>query len=203
MKKKIVVFDFDKTLTYNDTLIGFFTIVNKNDFLFILRLIIYLFYMVLTKIKFISNDTLKSIGVSLFLKGRDIEGIRKKAREYSKKIHFNNLYKRYDFNNLNDKIIIISASFQDYLLPLFPKNVEVIGSKLKIDNGKVVSLKSNCYSEKKVDALKEIGITEIDVLYTDSLSDLPLANISSSITVVSGNNCEKCITIDEFKNCFK
>ena len=203
MRKKIVVFDFDKTLTYRDTLIGFFIIVGKNDFFFILKLFIYLFYMVLTKIKFISNDMLKTKGVSLFLKGRDVQTIKQKAIEYSEKILFNELFFSYDFNKSNDKIIIISASLQDYLLPLFPESVEVIGSKLKIEKGKVIALGSNCYSERKVDVLKDIGILEIDILYTDSLSDLPLANISSSITVVSGNNYKKCINIGEFKNCFK
>ena len=159
--------------------------------------------MVLTKMKYISNDALKTKGVSLFLKGRDVRAIKQKAIEYSEKILFNKLYFNYDFNNSNDKILIVSASFQDYILPLFPKNIEVLGSKLKINKGKVIALDYNCYSDRKVDILNDIGIYEIDVLYTDSISDLPLANISSCIIFVLENNYKKCINIDEFKNCFK
>jgi len=203
MRKKIIVFDFDKTLTYKDTLIGYYIFVSNKNFLFIFKMLIYLFYMVLAKLKFVSNDKLKMKGVNLFLKGQNIIKIKQKSIEYSEKIILNKLYFNYDFNNLNERILIVSASFQDYIYPLFPKNVEIIGSKLNIKDNKVIHLDLNCYSERKVETLKNKGIVEIDVLYTDSISDLPLANISSSSNVVLGDNYKKCININEFKNCFK
>jgi len=125
--------------------------------------------------------------------------IKNKSIDYSKKILLNKLYFNYNFNNLNEQILIVSASFHNYIYPLFPKNVKVIGSELGINKKKIVQLDSNCYSEKKVELLKNIGIEKIDVLYTDSISDLPLAKISSSIIIVSGNNYTKCSSYYEFQ----
>ena len=199
MKKKIIVFDFDKTLTYKDTMIGYYIFVSNKGFLFAFKMFIYLFYMILAKIKYISNDKLKIKGVNLFLKDKDMTEIKNKSIDYSKKILLNKLYFNYNFNNLNEQILIVSASFHNYIYPLFPKNVKVIGSELGINKKKIVQLDSNCYSEKKVELLKNIGIEKIDVLYTDSISDLPLAKISSSIIIVSGNNYTKCSSYYEFQ----
>jgi phosphoserine phosphatase len=199
MKKKIIVFDFDKTLTYKDTLIGYYIFVSNKGLIFIFKMFIYLFYMILAKIKYISNEKLKIKGVNLFLKGKDMTELKKKSIDYSKKILLNKLYFNYNFNNLNEKILIVTASFHDYIYPLFPKNVKVIGSELKINKKQIIQLDSNCYSEKKVELLKDIGIEEIDILYTDSISDLPLAKISSSIIIVSGNNYIKCSSYYEFQ----
>ena len=199
MKKKIIVFDFDKTLTYKDTLIGFYIFVSNKNFLFILKMLIYLFYMILAKVKFVSNDKLKNKGVHLFLKGKDIIKLKQKSVEYSENILLNKIYVNYDFNNLNEKIIIVSASFQDYIYPLFPQNVKVIGSKLKIKDNKVIHLDFNCYSERKVEILMKKGLLEIDVLYTDSISDLPLANISKKIILVKKDMKKIFFSIEKFK----
>jgi hypothetical protein len=199
MKKKIIVFDFDKTLTYKDTLIGYYIFVSNKNYLFIFKMFIYLFYMVLAKIKFVSNDKLKMKGVNLFLKGQNIMKLKQKSIEYSEKIILNKLYFNYDFKNLNERIIIVSASFQDYIYSLFPENVNVIGSKLKIKDNKVIHLDFNCYSERKVEILMKKGILEIDILYTDSISDLPLANISKKIILVKKDITKIFFSIEKFK----
>ena len=64
--KRIVVFDFDKTLTYKDTLLGFFTTVGRERAFFLPKLMFYLFSMVQAKTGLISNTTLKERGVALF-----------------------------------------------------------------------------------------------------------------------------------------
>jgi len=48
----IVVYDFDKTLTYKDTLFGFFLEFSKNP----LKIVSYISLMILAKFGFISND---------------------------------------------------------------------------------------------------------------------------------------------------
>ena len=74
--KKIVVYDFDKTLTYKDTLFGFFKFATKKNILYPYKLSIYVLYMILTKSNFITNSKLKDIGIKLFLTNLDINLLR-------------------------------------------------------------------------------------------------------------------------------
>lgn len=59
-----------------------------------------------------------------------------------------------------------------------------IGSDIDPKNGKINYL---CYKDKKVDCFREIyGDIKIDELYTDSMSDKPLMDISENVFMVSG-----------------
>ncbi len=202
MTEKIIVYDFDKTLTYKDTLFGFFYASIKNPLLDFPKLTIYIGSMVLAKFKVISNSLLKEIGVELFLKGKSSHDITLLSQKYARLIPFNNLYETLHVDSQND-YFIISASFEEYLYPLFSKDVHIIGSVLSYDGDKVSGLKFNCYKEKKVLALKQRGIEEIDLLYTDSYSDLALAKISKKIVIVDGDKLIEVGNIDEFKRYFK
>lgn len=201
MKKKIIVYDFDKTLTINDTLFGFFRHCSKKEFNYFLKLPIYIVTMILTKFGFLTNRELKEIGVRLFLKGLSKELIKNLAKSYKKKISFNEVYHKLFFDK-NTNYFIISASFEDYLIPLFPEEVRVIGSKLKYVKMMVNSLEFNCYKESKREILNKLGIEKIDLFYTDSYSDLALANISEKIVIIDKNRQVECNNIEEFKRYF-
>ncbi len=201
MRKKIIVYDFDKTLTYKDTLFGFFYATIKNRLFGFPKLTIYIGSMIFAKFKIISNNRLKKIGIELFLKGKSSHDISLLSQKYARLIPFNKLYERFDVDNKN-RYFIVSASFQEYLYPLFSKDVHIIGSVLSYDGDKVSGLKFNCYKEKKVLALKKIGIEEIDLLYTDSYSDVALAKISKKIVIVDGDKLIEVGNIDEFKRYF-
>lgn len=202
-KKKIIVFDFDKTLTYQDTILPFFRFIAQKNVYYPFKVGIYYFFMILNKLNLISNFTLKDIGIKLFLKGIDKEQIEKKSIEFSKKIKFNNLFKRLSFNENNYKYFVITASFEDYVKPIFPKNVKVIGSKIKYINNTPVGLLFNCYGEEKLYSLKSLNINEIDILYTDSLSDLYLAKIAKKIYIVKKDKIFLCNGVEEFIRFFK
>jgi len=192
----IVVYDFDKTLTYKDTLFGFFLEFSKNPF----KIFFYFCLMVCAKLKLISNDILKRWGVKLFLKGVSKDTIEKKAHIYAKKIKTNSLYKEID---LKDRVFIVSASFQEYLKPLFSKDVSIIASRLDYADGKVVGLLFNCYGKNKIDALQKEGIFKIDLFFTDSYSDKPLALLTKKIVIVKDDTKTMCNTLKEFENYFK
>ncbi len=201
MRDSVIVYDFDKTLTYKDTLFGFFYSSVKNPLLLFPKLTIYMGSMVLAKFKVISNTRLKEIGIRVFLKGKSSHDISLLAQKYAKVIPFNKLYERFDVDPKN-RYFIVSASFQEYLYPLFSKDVHVIGSVLSYEKDKVCGLEFNCYKEKKVLALKKIGIDQIDLLYTDSYSDVALAKISKKIVIVDGDKLIEVGNIDEFKRYF-
>ena len=203
MENKVVVFDFDKTLTFEDTVFSFFLNVAEKKFYFIFKFLFYFILMILYKFRVISNSTLKRIGVYLFLRNQSLSILTEKSLDFIKKIKFNELFKSYDFNNPSEEIYIVSASFEIYLKLIFQDSVKIIGSKLITKEGVVQSVGVNCFGEKKVELLNNENIKRIDKLYTDSLSDLPLAKISSSITIVSGDSFKKCNNYSDFKNILK
>lgn len=200
--KKIIVYDFDKTLTYKDTLLDFFKFIAKKNIYYPFKLLIYFIFMVLCKFRIVSNSRLKEIGVSLFLKGLTKEKFIEDSKKYAKVIKLNATYKKSSFDKKNE-YYIVSASFEDYIKPLFPEYVNIIASKIEYRDNLVKSLKINCYGYKKVEILKNIGIDKIDLLFTDSFSDYPLATISNKIVVVSKDKERICNSLDEFKGVFK
>lgn len=201
MKPKIIVFDFDKTLSYSDTLFGFFSSAGKKNIAHPFKIIIYLFAMLLAKFKVLSNSNLKHIGIILFLKGMNQTQLQSVAVNYSKKIKLNRLYREFDFLSSN-VIYVVSASFVNYLRPLFPENVIVLGSEIHFKNEKILGLSFNCFESKKAKILINKGVEEIDLLYTDSYNDFSLASIAKKIIIIRGDKSYECRDIDSFKHYF-
>lgn len=187
MNRPIIVFDFDKTLTYKDTLYGFYEAVSGDTPSFKVKYVLFLFIAILAKVKLISNDSLKKFGIKLFLKGKHKNKINKKGKEYASSIKLNRIYSE-DFKKIPSKNkIIVSASFEEYLKPVFPDHL-IIGSKILFDkNGRVKGLDRNLYGERKLTFLHYTGVEYIDVLYTDSYADKPLMEISKCVYLVKGN----------------
>ena len=203
IKTNIVVFDFDKTLTYNDTLFNFYCYVSKKNIHYPLRVILYIIYMILFKCKIISNDYLKLMGFNLFLRGLRAEYLDIMGKKFISKINFNNLFKSYNFNTKNKKFIVVSASYEIYLKYIFPKKIDVYGSQFKYKNGFASEFLFNCYSSNKKFILNKNGINSIETLYTDSYSDKSLATISKKIIIVDKDTITKCDNINEFNLYFK
>jgi hypothetical protein len=197
--KKIIVYDFDKTLTCEDTLFGFFRFSSDKNIWYPFKIIIYVACMVLTKFNFISNESLKLAGVHIFLRKVDSNMLRLRSNFYHKKIEFNKIFKELNFDQDID-YVVVSASFEDYLRPIFPNFVRIVGSKLDYSQVNGFFLKFNCYGENKVKALAMHNIACIDTLYTDSINDLPLAKISKRIILIRKDKKIYCNDLDDFIN---
>jgi len=185
-----IVFDFDKTLTDRDTLIGFYKIVNENNLLFKIKKTILIFFSVLYKIKIIGNDHLKKVGVALFLVGVQKSIIEDKSREYAKNIKLNNIYYEHFLNTPRENRIIASASFEIYLKEIFPSD-KIYGSQLSYENGKIKGLEKNMFGREKMEKLLESGITKINTVYTDSYSDLPIMEMAEKVFLIKNNRIKK------------
>ena len=199
--KQILVYDFDKTLTYKDTLFGFFKFAAKKDILYPGKLLIYIFYMISTKLNFSSNDTLKDVGIKMFLKNLDNSELLEKFNSYHKSIKFNKIFTNLVFKD-DVSYYVVSASLEEYLQPIFPNRITVFGSQIKYKNNKAIGLRYNCYKDQKVAILNNSNIKRIDVLYTDSYSDCALAEIANQIIIVNGDNQVICNSFNEFKRYF-
>lgn len=190
----MIVFDFDKTLTYQDTLSGFYQEVaqkgENNKLPYQLKKLLLISFAVLYKLKLISNTQLKKAGVWLFLKGLTEKELRLHAGNYAKKIKLNNVYASHFNNTTPENRLIITASFVNYVQPVFPDD-QVFGSQLKMVDGRVVGLAVNMYKAEKVNQLKKLGIQQIEAVYTDSFSDKPLMDIADDCFIVNGEQIKK------------
>ena len=201
VENNIIVFDFDKTLTYNDTLFGFFIHSCKTNILFPFKVTFYFAIMILAKINLISNYKLKQLGILIFLKDQSPSFVSRLSDSYKRKIKFNKLFYQYNFNQ-SQKLYVVTASFEEYIQNIFPTTVTIVGSQIQYKSEVVSGLKFNCYNNNKIDALAKAGVFKIKELYTDSYSDFPLANISDKIVIVSGDNLHVCNNIKEFNTYF-
>ena len=191
-----VVFDFDKTLTYKDTLLGFFAACGEGRRFFHLRLTLYLGLSVLSKAGIISNRGLKHLGVRLFLSGLTRSEVSKAGQGYAASIRLNSVYFN-EFKNRFPDAYIVSGSFPEYLLHLF-RDDRLITSRIQYEDDKPVGLNRNCYRMEKLEMLRENGVTEIDSFYTDSKSDLPLARMAGKIYLVKGDQVIPCDSVSDF-----
>ena len=160
--------------------------------------------MILTKYNIIHNIKLKKIGIYLFLRYANSSHLNDKLQEFSESnnIQYSKLYKGLIFD-ANTNYYVVSASFEEYIKPMFPVFVQVIGSKLAQDRKNRTVLEYNCFGKDKVTALFRHGINHIDEFYTDSYDDLPLAKISTNIIIIDGDDLVRCNNIYEFIDFFK
>jgi len=190
MKQPVIVFDFDKTLTYKDTLFGFYAAASRSVPVFKMKRPFFLFVAAAYKLGLISNLTLKKAGVWFYLRGLSHNELNEIGQAYAGKIELNNIYSDEFLKYPSEQIIIISASFEEYLKPLFP-NHRVVGSRLSYsDENRVNGISVNMYSEEKKEWLHNQGIKEIDSLYTDSYSDKPLMEIAECTFLVKNGAVE-------------
>ena len=186
----MVVFDFDKTLTYKDTLFGFYKEADGKNILFSFKRILLIFFAILLKVRLINNDQLKKIGISLFLRGKSKNEIHHIANQYVQKIELNKIYENIFLKVPKKERLIVTASFEEYLSLLFPTE-NIIGSKLSYDESKILGLGRNMYNEQKKNELLRLGISSIDFLYTDSDTDKPLMDLAKRVFIVQGDQIKE------------
>lgn len=177
------VFDFDRTIYNGDSSIDFWIFCLKKDF----RLLRYfpnqMMGLILYKLKKIPKEDFKSMYFSFFSGIVHIDSLvvdfwnsrEKKIKEWYKNIH-------------KEDDCIISAS-PEFLLQEICKRLKInnlIATKVNKHTGKLESL--NCYGINKILFWKEQFCNQsIDFFYSDSKSDIPMANISKKAFLIKKN----------------
>lgn len=187
--KKIAVFDFDNTLTTQDCLMPFLRFcVGKWRYLW--GLIWCSPVLIAYFLKLIPNWKAKQFVLKHFLAGFSSEELNQFGIEYAEQF-IPNVLRPEAIARLNwhrqqqHKLIIVSASLENYLIPWGKKNgfVEIIGTKLSTKQDKITGFieGKNCYGEEKVNRLKEIlgDLSEYSIYaYGDSEGDRQLLEIA-------------------------
>jgi hypothetical protein len=117
------------------------------------------------------------------LKGRTRDELEIAARKYCNQIELNNIYSKHYQKAAGEKWIV-SASPEIYLRHLFPGD-NVAGTTFTYSGNRVVGLETNMFGQEKKRFLGEIGITKIHKLFTDSISDKSLMDISENVYIVN------------------
>ena len=185
---KLALFDFDGTITVDDSLIKFIRFV-VGDVKFMIGMIVLTPILTLYKLKIIPNYKAKQYMLSYFFKGMSVEKFQKVAKEYSLK-HINTILRPQAMKKIawhkkqGHKIVIVSASIEYWLKPWCEKNnLELIATKLQIKDSIVTGkfLTKNCYGIEKANRVQEqYNLDDYNHIYAygDSSGDKELLDLA-------------------------
>ena len=188
MSKKIAFFDFDGTITTDDSLLKFIRFV-VGDRRFLLGLVVLSPMLVLYKLKLIPNYKAKQYMLSWFFKGMSKDSFLKVANEYSL-VHIDKILRPKAIEKINwhknqgHKVVVVSASIECWLRPWCEKNgLELIATKLEIKDDIVTGklLSKNCYGVEKINRIKEIyNLKDFEYIYSygDSSGDKQMLELA-------------------------
>lgn len=177
----IAFFDFDGTITTDDSLLKFIRFV-VGDIKFLVGLCVLSPMLVIYKLKLIPNYMAKQMMLSYFFKGMAEKDFMAVASKYSLE-HIDTIVRSLAMEKIRwhqergDKVVVVSASLECWLKPWCEINhLEVLATKLKIEEGIVTGqfLTKNCYGIEKENRIKEaydLSYYEHIYAYGDSRGD--------------------------------
>jgi len=184
----LALFDFDGTITTDDSLIKFIRFV-VGDTKFTLGMAVLSPMLTAYKLKFIPNYKAKQYMLSYFFKGMSEKKFMQVANEYSLK-HIDIILRPQAMKKIawhkeqGHKIVIVSASIECWLKPWCDENnLDLIATKLEIRNGTVTGkfLGKNCYGIEKSHRVQEqYNLNDYDYIYAygDSRGDKELLGLA-------------------------
>jgi len=185
----LAIFDFDNTITCKDSLIDFiyYTVGPLRFFEGVLCLTPLLIF---HKLGLIANDKIKETALSHFFKNWEQERFATSVSLYSQKylpaiIRESALQKIHWHQNQGHKIVIVSASLENYLIGWCRHiNAELLATGLEFKEGRFSGKLAtpNCYGQEKIRRLQQhYDLKKFDYIYAygDSQSDLVLKSIAN------------------------
>lgn len=188
MKKGLALFDFDGTITTNDT---FMEIIKyqKGALKFYLGMMMLSPVLLLYKIKLIKNWKAKEIVLRLFFGGMPFKEFQQRCDDFIVTrlpylIKKEALIKIDFHKNQQHRIIVVSASPRNWIESWCKMmNVELISTELDVHDHRITGkLKSpNCYGQEKVNRIKAyLALNDYDAIYAygDSIGDKPMLELA-------------------------
>lgn len=186
--KGLALFDFDGTITTDDSLIRFirFSVGNTGA---ALGMIVLSPMLIAYKLKLIPNHKAKQYMLSYFFKGMSTEKFQQIAEDYSLN-HIDTILrpkamKKIAWHKEQDhKVVIVSASIECWLKPWCDRNgLELIATKLEMKEGIITGklLSKNCYGIEKANRVNDnYSLRQYDHIYAygDSRGDKELLTLA-------------------------
>lgn len=176
---KIVVYDFDGTLSYGDSMEELFNSEMKG--IKSLYRCYYYFLKVLSKLKLSTVKSEKEKMIKLLFHS-DEKAFREACVEQAKNYKFSPIMEKLKKDvTEGNRVIVLSASSEYFLQTVFSgEKVEILGTTFNCEKGKIKSIKQHPFYHEKVDTLVGYGIPVVDEAYFDSKWDECLKNICSN-----------------------
>ena len=190
-KETVAVFDFDGTITQQDTLLEFIKF-SRGKRRFYFGFLLFSPLLVAMKLKLYPNGKAKQRLFSYFYKGTAIEKFNSWCRafrsEIDKVVRPKALEALKAHRENGDKVVIISASIENWIKPWAEQAgiATVLATKIETDKNNLLTgkfLTKNCYGQEKVNRLLEELPNRSDyrlVVYGDSLGDRELIEFAES-----------------------
>lgn len=160
--KKLILFDFDGTITRNDSFLLFIKYY-AGWFRLVAGFLVLSPILLLYKIRLIPNWKAKEIVLAYFFKGESLDIFSDKAKFFSlnilpRIIRSEAAHIIREYKNNGDIVVIVSASIDLWLKPWCDLNgLQLISSSLEVKDGRITGkiLGANCYGPEKVMRIKE------------------------------------------------
>jgi phosphatidylglycerophosphatase C len=185
---RIALFDFDGTITTDDSLIKFIRFV-VGDAKFIWGMMLLSPMLTAYKLKLMPNYKAKQYMFSYFFKGMSEKKFIRDANEYSLK-HIKTILRPKAMKKIawhreqGHKVVVVSASIECWVKPWCDKSdLDTIATKIKIKDGIITGkfLNKNCYGIEKANRVKKAyTLSDYDYIYAygDTRGDKELLELS-------------------------
>lgn len=189
MRNKLALFDFDGTITKKDSLIEFFKFYRGRNKT-VRNLLAHSHWLLAMKLGLVANARVKERLLTHFFKDEPTEIFEERARNFSLH-HLPQLVRKDALAQIKkhqkegDRVIVISASAEDWLKPWCHLNkLELLATKLEKKGGKLTGKISgnNCNGPEKAKRIMElVDLNEYKVIYAygDSKGDKEMFEIAS------------------------
>jgi len=176
--RRVIVTDFDGTLTTSDTLIEFI-LYAKGRLKCLTGFILFSPLIVLMKMKLYPNGRVKERLFAHFFRGMRIERFESLGRDFATDsrhlLRSGGLQMVDQADNDGTEVIIVTASIRQWVQPFFPR-MRVLATEIEVIDGVITGRFStpNCYGSEKVHRLRKAIVDREQchiVAYGDSSGD--------------------------------
>lgn len=193
----VYAFDFDKTLTLEDSTLPFL-LFETSGWMRLKRRLHYYSTAVLVKLKLWSTAQHKQHWLGHYFRGWSEASWQSRCKAFARTLPMHPLYHQTDWHRSDRLYLILTASPQEWVRPLFPAHVLVFGSEISFANTGLQGLAHELSGAAKLKPLHERGIQQLEVFYTDHPSDRPLALLAKQLFVVKGMEVIPCADMRSF-----
>lgn len=190
MTKRIAVFDFDGTLTREDSLLVFIRY-TRGNFRFISGFILMSPWLIAMKAGLFSNQKGKEMVLRYFFGGMSQSVFDDWCRKFAENripalIRPGALEEISRLKRENVEVVVVSASPENWLRYwTLSHGLSLVGTQLQVKNGLITGRieGKNCHGTEKVRRIREKypdATTEIIAGYGDTKGDLPMLELASS-----------------------
>ena len=189
MKKRIAFFDFDGTITTKDTLLEIIKF-QKGSFSFYLGFLLCSPFLVLYKLKIISNQAAKEITLRWFFGRMPLAAFEARCNAFEEEklpalIRGKALSEIKRLKAANADIVIVSASAENWIRQWCSRHqLQLIATKLEISNDRITGKieGNNCHGQEKVRRIKaQYDLSQYDEVYCygDTKGDKPMLELAT------------------------